>query len=418
MRFIRISDPLYGSFDLPGYLDPFLRSPEFSRLGGVRLLNHESLALAALSEVRRRSHTLGVLHLGTRLGLLDFNEQEIKALLFAIVLHDIGTPPFGHTLEYEFISRLGRDHENAASQMLDGRHHMLNLDHQIYAGRTVELYRLVSETGCEETIRSILDKRHPLSVLIFGDLDLDNIDNVYRMAWYLGHHIERRDALELAGSIDVDREGRKYLSQAKRSLIERWLSVRRMAYSSLLNSTHHRQAQNIFAAIIHAAMEWEDGQPPLIDEGDWYKTDEELMTCLRKEPRLRTMFGDLANAGKLEFVELGFELGTRLTHREAIAHREALSGDLHAAVGGPLYVSILPLGETLERKVQFLDRCNGQAWSVGNPRLTYRLRVDIGSRTVKRTAVRATKLAVWEKTSEYAERAEWRNEVEGAASPP
>src|SRR5262249_13954555 len=143
----RVFDPIYGEVRLPGFLRPFVESPEFRRLGFIRLLNFESIELAAISEAKRLSHTLGVLHLATRITSLSFSTEELKALLYAVVLHDIGTPPFGHTLEYEFVRRYNLDHETIAAKVLDLIHHWLSADHQIYRGRAVRLSKAIRSTG-------------------------------------------------------------------------------------------------------------------------------------------------------------------------------------------------------------------------------------------------------------------------------
>ena len=377
-RTILVYDPLYGRIELPGFLQPFLASPEFSRLSAVRLLNFESFELAALSEARRRSHTLGALHLGSRLPLIEFGTNEMRALLIATVLHDVGTPPFGHTLEYELIQRTGMNHEMIVTKILDGVHHPLGLDHQIYAGKGPQLPTLMRESGVEPIVRSILLGTHPLSQCLFGDLDLDNLDNVFRMAWYLGERCDGSVALQIASLLDVNLAGQKILAKEHRPLIEHWLATRARAYSVILNSPRHRQSQAIFSRIVFEAMERAPGDPEHIEYQDWFSTDEQLLGRLRRMERLRPFFSDLQRAEPLRTDTIMFACESRIDRASRAHHQEALARLLADATDHRVYLSFVAIGETLEREVHFLDRRTEEPWSVGTPKLTYRLETHIG----------------------------------------
>ena len=57
------ADTLYGATDLPEWTTRLLLTPEVQRLRGIRLINSSSPSLAALSDARRYTHTLGVIRL-------------------------------------------------------------------------------------------------------------------------------------------------------------------------------------------------------------------------------------------------------------------------------------------------------------------------------------------------------------------
>src|ERR1039457_6018682 len=95
-----VHDPLYGRFELPSRLDRLLLAPEVRRLSQIRLLNIATPSLATLGDLRRYSHTLGVLHLALLSRQVGYTKEERDALAASVILHDIGTPPFGHLMEY------------------------------------------------------------------------------------------------------------------------------------------------------------------------------------------------------------------------------------------------------------------------------------------------------------------------------
>jgi HD superfamily phosphohydrolase len=113
-----IYDPLYGHFPIPSYLSRLILTPEVRRLSQIRLLNTLSPSLAVLGELRRYSHTLGVLYLCERNRAHGYSEDERKALAASVLLHDIGTPPFGHLLEYYLRETKGWSHEGIIKPIL------------------------------------------------------------------------------------------------------------------------------------------------------------------------------------------------------------------------------------------------------------------------------------------------------------
>lgn len=386
---------------LPGFLRPFIESPEFRRLGFIRLLNFESIELAAISEARRLSHTLGVLHLAGRVTSLNFNSEEIKALLYSIVLHDVGTPPFGHTLEYEFIRRYNLDHEAIALRVLDLNHHWLAVDHQIFRGIAVELSKAVRLTGVENTIRAILGRSHPLSHFLFSDIDLDNIDNVFRMSHYLGLGFDKRIPLDLVSSIDVDRQGQKYLCSSKRPLVEKWLELRGKCYRIILNTRRHRQNQAVFSRIVYEALE-----EKIIDDSDWFATDERLLKRLDEARFLRPFFRDLYSTERLKEFSYQIISPTSLPRQSLLRHRDNLTKVLQEKIGGRLYVSLGPYGEALSRKVTFIDPTANESWTTGTSRPTYHLHVYVRPSTLSGRSQEAAAIVTAEIRA-YVEEQRW-----------
>ena len=75
---MKVYDPLYGNFEIPTFLRQLVLAPEVRRLMGVRLLNAPTPTLPTLSEIRRFSHTLGVLRLVLLNPLVGFSKKSCE----------------------------------------------------------------------------------------------------------------------------------------------------------------------------------------------------------------------------------------------------------------------------------------------------------------------------------------------------
>lgn len=276
-----IHDPLYGSFEVPEYLHQLLSTPEVRRLSQIRLLNTLSPTLATLGEVRRYSHTLGVLHLALITAANSLDRQETRAMAAAVLLHDIGTPPFGHLMEYHLKEAFGWSHEAVIRDVLWGFHYPSNRAHQFFAGRTPLFQKeLRNSTISLELVEAIISGTHPLSKLLFGTLDLDNLDNVARMTWCLGLNQGHTVAEKLASHLRVSPEGRIILSRSECiDLVQDWAWLRRRAYDTLVFDAPTVAAQAVLSKTIKIALD-----EAALDRHDWALSDEGLIDLLLSNP--------------------------------------------------------------------------------------------------------------------------------------
>jgi HD superfamily phosphohydrolase len=275
---MRIYDPLYGQFFISAYLERFAVAPEVRRLSQIRLLNTLTPSLATLGELRRYSHTLGVLHLAEKTQPSLFSEREHRALAASVLLHDIGTPPFAHLMEYQLNEIFGWSHEQVIRSMLYGCYAPENTAHQIFAGRTLEYRRLLEASDISsELVEAIITGQHPLSKLLFGSIDLDNLDNVARMAWALGFSYGAETATFLASAIEILGDGGLGFRKAGTvEAVDKWNSLRRSVYEVLIFDPYTVSAQAVLSDAIGIAM-----TKGVLTEQDATMTDEELIEALR-----------------------------------------------------------------------------------------------------------------------------------------
>ena len=288
---MRIFDPLYGEFELGPISAALATAPEVRRLSQIRLLNSMTPTLSTLGELRRYAHTLGVLYLFSQWrasSAASYTNKELDALEVAIILHDIATPPFGHLFEYLLKEELGWDHESAAVDTLLQQHVQEDSGHQIFAGKTPQVMKIISRLGVDiELVLEILRKHHPLHKLIFGSLDFDNIDNVWRMAWALGIPLKTSGAIELAKSLTVDRAGVLAVSDSGLSLIETWSVLRKRVYEVLVFDHATVASQAILTEALRVAM-----RSNLVTNEDWTLTDEALLERLMRQKDTKRMISD------------------------------------------------------------------------------------------------------------------------------
>jgi HD superfamily phosphohydrolase len=365
-----ICDPLYGHFPIPSYLSRLILTPEVRRLSQIRLLNTLSPSLAVLGELRRYSHTLGVLYLCERNRAHGYSEDERKALAASVLLHDIGTPPFGHLLEYYLRETKGWSHEGIIKPILWGHHAPENRAHQIFGGRTIEFRSVLRSSGIPlEIVEAIVTGQHPLSVLLFGTIDLDNLDNMARMAWALGMPSGPDLAVRLASALSVRRDLGLCLPCAEeRQAVRQWAALRRSVYEVIAFDPPTVAAQAVLSEAIHSAF----GSGALCED-DWSLSDEGLLDLLRansdtKDAITREYLGRLPSMafwvqvdGTLEALNLGDRSSAKAVVEEALQY--AFPGE---RVLGYVFVD----RGTFEKKLTFCIQNSQETWEEGQTSLS------------------------------------------------
>ncbi|WP_192876308.1 HD domain-containing protein [Rhizorhabdus dicambivorans] len=254
-------------------------SPEFQRLRYVRLCNINSLYLTGASEPKRFEHCLGVYHLAdvwARERSLTLRETSIVRA--AALLHDLLTGPFGHSFQYvmednPFEQRF--EHTNIAHGV-SSRFLKLVRASAHFGGRPFEVASLLGEISAD--VFEAVEGKGPFGSIISGTLDLDNLDNVVRLAFHMGlcNDEDRALPLKLTPLIET-REGRLAVREHAKPLLERWFDIRRRQYELLLLDRGEFSAKAMLTLAVEMAAE-----ANLIGPDDWTLTDDELLEKLRE----------------------------------------------------------------------------------------------------------------------------------------
>lgn len=360
---LQVHDPLYGAFEIREPISELLWLPEVQRLSQVRLLNTPSPSLATLGELRRYSHTLGVLRLSLESPAAHHNQSLRHAMLAAVLLHDVGTPPLGHLVEYQLRERFSFDHETKIRPLLWGRHAPENVAHQIFRGLTIEFRRTIQQLGIAlETVEEIVEGRHPAGRLIFGSLDLDNIDNVFRMGWALGLRADAKCALRLAARLDSDSHG-LILARSSAADVRTWLKLRRQVYELVVFDCFTVASQAILTECI--AKLFEQGE---LDEAEWVLTDEQLLDLLAEHPSTKLTISKhflRRLPSPLFTIQIDGEAAESGRRGSGIC-RETVQAALDAVLpeDSPMAYVYRDVG-AFSKELRFRDPTDGAEWSIG-----------------------------------------------------
>ncbi len=284
-------DSLYGEVRLDERIAQLAAAPEVQRLRHVRLSNIDSVTMPGIANLSRYEHVLGVTHLASRVGLRRrIRNTDHLALMAAALLHDWAITAFGHLVEeaFNYLS-IEFDHEHKLDALLHGKSNgeTLGARLQIVAGRQTGLSDWARNVAVEgerveflNRIGELIQGGGRLGRLICGDMDLDNIDNVYRMAFHMGLPIDKQLPVRLAEAIVGIGENQSLVfARAASTDISAWVNVRREVYSRLMPTRHDFSYKLM---ILWAATR--QIKAHLLTGADWTLVDADFVTKLANSP--------------------------------------------------------------------------------------------------------------------------------------
>jgi HD superfamily phosphohydrolase len=274
---MKFRDILYGQIELPEFLVPFIRLPEFVRLRGVGLSNVDSVELKDFNGPSRWEHGIAVAWLsGQCAAHRSLPPRDTVQLMLAGLLHDVATPPFAHTAEYVLP---GFDHEVETQNLLAARPSDDSWPDAPVFESELPQFRMACdalsrqlrlEIDPDEVARMVVGDGD-LGYLMSGTLDLDNADNVTRACLYLGWDVDRdlprRLAIWLAQQPGLPVE----IESVRDQDVRMWLEYRHRLYSAFFEAgdtelgreafLQHLMRRALRAGILRRSVIWntEDG---------------------------------------------------------------------------------------------------------------------------------------------------------------
>lgn len=179
-------DALYGQVHLSGWISPLLDTAPFRRLAGVSLSDVPGEILFHHPFPTRLDHSRGVYALARAARPRD------RALHVAALAHDLGHGPMSHLTEPLMIERLGINHEQRSTQLLD----------QVRASLSPAAARQIAWLDWDEVASLMLgETADGRGALLNGRMDYDNLDNVARFLLAGGLGMPRYDPRQLARAL-------------------------------------------------------------------------------------------------------------------------------------------------------------------------------------------------------------------------
>jgi HD superfamily phosphohydrolase len=199
-------DVLYGFIPITEWEEQIINSPFFQRLRWIKQLSFANYIFPG-AEHNRFAHTIGVMHsmdqMLRALGLAVPDHELFdaratspaamlhKSLRISALMHDIGTFPFSHTVEYAYM-RHGND-----ARRLPKRAKPLSNNHEHLGAFIIKntryeggITRILEDFGFDVAmISKIIKGESPYMVanqLMHSDLDADRMDYLLRDSYYTG----------------------------------------------------------------------------------------------------------------------------------------------------------------------------------------------------------------------------------------
>jgi HD superfamily phosphohydrolase len=168
-----INDPVYGFIKIPyDVVFDLIEHPLFQRLRRIRQLGLTFFVYPGANHTRFQ-HAVGAMHLMSlaieviRSKGHHITEEEARAVIVAILLHDIGHGPFSHSLEQSLIK--GITHESIGLSLME----QLNEEFGNSLSLAIEIFR---------------NRYHKkfLHQLVSSQLDMDRLDYLKRDSFFTG----------------------------------------------------------------------------------------------------------------------------------------------------------------------------------------------------------------------------------------
>ncbi|MFZ0698850.1 MAG: HD domain-containing protein [Thermoplasmata archaeon] len=272
-----IFDPVHGQIELEGVALALVASREFQRLWGIHQTGFAHLVFPGANHTRLE-HSLGTYWVAREMGRhLDLDAASAELAMVGGLLHDLGHPPFSHTLEPSMREVLGHGHEAASRTRIVGAEVPgVEEDPEAFT-----VPRILEKHGLRpKDVADLVDpprhrERHGLlRSMLHSAVDADRIDYLQRDAHYTGVAHGAIDAVRLLDTIRAHRD-RIAFAEKGRMAVEGFLVGRALMYAAVYYHKTVRAAELMAQAAIERSVGYPESARSLFS---W--TDGELLTRL------------------------------------------------------------------------------------------------------------------------------------------
>jgi len=248
-----INDPVHGFISITEpEIFSLIDHPYLQRLRQIAQMGLSYLVYPGAHHTRFQ-HALGAMYLMNKaLDVLrqkgvDISEEEKRAAMQAVLLHDVGHGPFSHALEYAIIPRL--HHEDMSRAVM----------HRLHAQRGGDLELAIQ-------IFENRYSRHFFNALISGQLDTDRLDYLQRDSFYTGVVEGRINAVRLIDMMYVVND-RLCIEEKGLYSVEKFIFSRRFMYWQVyMHKTSFMFEKLLAQALRRAKTLYREGQSIWLDD--------------------------------------------------------------------------------------------------------------------------------------------------------
>lgn len=264
----------------------------------MRQMNFDVPLIQELGRSRRLPHSIGVTYLAVELAHKNnLSIKETKELLAAAILHDAAIPPYGHLVESE-LKRVDSkfNHEETLSKMIRGE---LGNYLEIVSGKSLELETILRKHDVDQdaVIDLVCPKNGKHSAISAG-IDLDNIDNVHRMAAMLGWDNAKENVRKIQKGMKLN--GKKGLSFDKNSVepLKKWLDFRQRIYTMIIAHPECIPYNALQSDMVRLAV-----SEKIITPENWYTTEPEFEEKLRNNISTSSLANQLISGCDYQLID-------------------------------------------------------------------------------------------------------------------
>jgi HD superfamily phosphohydrolase len=288
--------------DIIDLIKKLLDTTELQRLRNMRQMNFDVPLIQELGRSRRLPHSIGVAYISLQLAQhSNLNLVQTKELIAAALLHDAAIPPYGHLVETEFKAIQGEafDHAKVLKSFIFGKFEHRNRFYGILPNRQIEVYNtLIGEQISRDNVLELVAPTSKKGSAIAAEVDLDNIDNVHRMAILLGWEGVRENMRLLLSHAKLEKDLSLRFTIDATQYLDKWLEFREKIYTLIIAHPECIPHNAFQSDLVELAVE-----KNVISPDHWYMSEPEFEESLRKDADTEKLANQLLSGCEYEFVD-------------------------------------------------------------------------------------------------------------------
>ncbi|MCG2720474.1 MAG: hypothetical protein L6290_00445 [Thermodesulfovibrionales bacterium] len=275
-------DPIYGRIELDDFIvDVIQKCPELKRLKYIGMMNFKAISMLPLTSITRLEHTIGLAYLTQLFAETNnLSSASKRDMILSALYHDVNCGSFGHSVEWAIDRYTPFDHEKDTAWLSsqDSHPYFINLPRFI---EMPGLHRFDFGEKYKPDFNKIykIIKGTESFVINNKGIDLDNIDNVFRMAFYLGIFPEDRSIVaDLVRNLRVVRDIDNFIiNKTALNLIDTWHKLRSDIYHRFIYSKEYMGFEFLIFQLIYEFSKSVDSDDV---KNLFHFTDEKLLWSL------------------------------------------------------------------------------------------------------------------------------------------